>query len=117
MKIEETNDLVLVIIQSQSEFGSAFEVLKLKSHNKKVIRLVKDKNIEYFIYNKNMILSEKGMIELDSNGFVITNKEFSSKEELLFHIEYENYPNGETKWERHYDKKGNLLSEDFFEKE
>lgn len=117
MKIEETNNLIVGIINDENDFNIAHHFLKNKFQDQKAIRIEKDNQVNYFIYDKNMLLNKKGKIELDANGFETEHKEFSGNDIQLFHIKYENYPNGETKWERHYDEKGNLLSEEFYEEE
>lgn len=53
----------------------------------------------------------------DSNNFEIKSIEYDSNDEIKRIIKYENYSNGESKWIRSYDKDGNLLSEDFYEKD
>lgn len=74
-----------------------------------------------FSINQEDIILEKGTkgvgMFYDENNLETKTIEYNSHNEIMRIIEYDNYPNGEAKWIRSYDKEGNLLSEDFYEEE
>ena len=68
-------------------------------------------------YSKKGELEIKSETIVDSNDFVIKYLEYNNEGNLSYYIIYENYDNGETKYERKYDSNSTLIAEEFFEEE
>lgn len=80
------------------------------------INIDEKKKIGLF-YNSNGMFYMKVENYYDLNGHEIEYIEYDKNNEIIQRVEYENYPDGETKWMYVYDNEGNLINKEFFEED
>ncbi|MBL3658567.1 hypothetical protein [Fulvivirga sediminis] len=85
------------------------------------VRIIR--NNKELIHRTILSFSKEGLIQKkvfyieDVEGNELECIEYDKNEKIIRRMEYENYPDGETKWMYVYDSDGNLINKEFFEED
>tara|TARA_B100000508_G_C11430702_1_gene263217 strand:- start:137 stop:508 length:372 start_codon:yes stop_codon:yes gene_type:complete len=122
MEITDHQDVTVYRVLNENEYLDLVDNLST-NQQKKAYTIIFDsineetKIINSFSFSKNGVLEIKSETILDSNEFVIKYIEYNADLEIKYYIIYDNYSNGETKFERKYDSNDILIGEEFFERD
>lgn len=118
MKKEVFESQIVFEIESEDDFRTIDTELIDRPYS---VRLIEE--VEGLIHRTVLSFSKEGLMKdkvfykEDLYGNELQCIEYDKYDKVIRRMEYENYPNGDTKWMYVYDDEGNLINKEFFEED